>query len=445
MAKELIHGGFSESYGLLPAYAEMIKRTNPGSYALVTWTKEIVGATPHFKSCFFSFACMIKGFFEGCRPIIGIDGAHLSGTYKGQMLTAIAIDGNNEIFPIAYGIVDGETGDTWAYFFRCLRQMFRNFGVHREDWTFISDRMRGVDGAVYEVFPQATRRVCAQHLYSNCKQAGWHGTAFHKSFWVAANAYNPYVYNKAMEKIAKIDPKAVDYLSQVPEQWSRHKFEPHVVCDHNTTNFVESFNACTKPFRDMPVYTLMEEARSWCMKKIGSRFDKAVEMGPNQLTEYAAGLLGEGNIYEVKEGDVKYPIKFDARTCGCGVWQISGIPCRHGLRVIYHQRLEATDFVSHYFKGQAYKLTYSEHIHPMPDPTQWPSFDLPIILPPPMKRASGRPPKLRKRGKHDPKRGKRNSTVRCAAAAGSQQGRDQGASSSQQQRNASSKGKRKRT
>ncbi|XP_056690834.1 uncharacterized protein [Spinacia oleracea] len=128
----------------------------------------------------------------------------------------------------------------------------------------------------------------------------------------------------------------------------------------------------------------------------------------------------------------------------------------------------------------------------MPDPTQWLSFDLPIILPPPMKRASGRPPNLRKRGKHDPKRGKRNSTVRCgkckevghnartcrggatakqkkaaaaaAAAAGggafgsagaagaagsgvagSQQGGDQGASSSQQQRNASSKGKRKRT
>ncbi|XP_056692217.1 uncharacterized protein [Spinacia oleracea] len=214
-----------------------------------------------------------------------------------------------------------------------------------------------------------------------------------------------------MEKIAKIDPKVVDYLSQVPKQWSRHKFEPQVVCDHNTTNFVESFNACTKPFRDMPVYTLMEEAGKWCMKKIGSRFGKAIEMGPNQLTEYAAGVLEErsqqsrfcsvtaavGGEYEVKEGAVKYPIKLDARTCGCGVWQISGIPCRHGLRVIYHQRLEATDFVSHYFKGQAYKLTYSEHMHPMPDPTQWPSFDLPIILPPPMKRASGRPPKLRKR------------------------------------------------
>ncbi|XP_056695452.1 uncharacterized protein [Spinacia oleracea] len=203
------------------------------------------------------------------------------------------------------------------------------------------------------------------------------------------------------------------------------------------------------------------------------------------FTRFCSVTVAGGGEYEVKEGAVKYPIKFDARTCGCGVWQISGIPCRHGLRVIYHQRLEATDFVSHYFKGQAYKLTYSEHIHPMPDPTQWPSFDLPIILPPPMKRASGRPPNLRKRGKHDPKRGKRNSTVRCgkckevghnartcrggatakqkkaaaaaaagafgsagaagSGAAGLQQGGDQGASSSQQQRNASSKGKRKRT
>ena len=66
----------------------------------------------------------MRGFLGGRRPIIGIDGAHLSGYYKGVMLTAVAIDKNNEIFVLAYGIVDIESIDSWTYFFRNLRCLF---------------------------------------------------------------------------------------------------------------------------------------------------------------------------------------------------------------------------------------------------------------------------------------------------------------------------------
>ena len=112
--------------------------------------------------------------------------------------------------------------------------------------------------AVRETFPRATRRVCCQHLYMNCKNNGFSGSAFHKLFWIAANAYNEYVFGKAMEKISEYNANATAYLNSCIEQWSRHKFDSTVCCDHNTTNFVESFNACTKPFRDMPVFSLLE-------------------------------------------------------------------------------------------------------------------------------------------------------------------------------------------
>ncbi|XP_057250284.1 uncharacterized protein LOC125496971 [Beta vulgaris subsp. vulgaris] len=428
MTKEHIHGGFAKSYSLLPAYAEVIKKTNPGSYALVTWTRGSVAATPQFKACFFSFAAQVRGFLKGCRPIIGIDGAHLSGYYKGCLLTAVSIDGNNEIFVIAYSIVDTESGETWGYFFQNLRLLFSKEGITRDDWTFISDRMKGVETSLYNVFPKATRRVCAQHLYSNCKNGGWSGTAFHKLFWIAADAYNDYVYEKALKKITELDPAATEYLQQVDEgQWSRHVFDPKVCCDHNTTNFVESFNACTKPYRDLPVLTLLEAIRSWCMKRIGVRFDKAMDLDPSHITEYAKKIIKErgdesrfcyltragGGEFEVRDGHVLFPIKLENGTCGCGVWQGTGIPCKHVLRVIFDQRREPNDFVSPYFKGTSYKLTYAEHIHPMPDSTQWPSFQLPQIEPPPFKRGAGRPPKQRKRGRFDPKKGKRNSTVKC--------------------------------
>ncbi|XP_010695391.2 uncharacterized protein LOC104908037 [Beta vulgaris subsp. vulgaris] len=394
MTKEQMYGGFSESYGLLPAYAEMIKRTNTGSYALVTWTTNSSNNTPKFKACFFSFATQFKGFLRRCRPIIAVDGTHLSGFYKGILLTVVGIDGNNEIFQIAYGIVDIESKDSWTYSFRNLKLVFQSQGVNKDDWTFISDRMRGVEGALLEI---------------------------------AANAYNLYVYNKAMEKITKVDPKATEYLDKAEEQWSRHVFDPVVCCDHKTTNFVESFNACIKPFRDLPVLTLLEEIRGWCMKKMGARFDRAVDMEPTDLTEYATKLLevradesrffhvveAGGGEFEVLDDHVHFPIRLETRTCGCGKWQGTGIPCKHGLRVIFDQRLNSHDYVSEYYKGAAYKETYASHIHPMPNSSQWPEFELPVIHPPPFKRCAGRPAKQRRRGPNEKKKGKRSSTIKC--------------------------------
>ncbi|XP_021774652.1 uncharacterized protein LOC110738561 [Chenopodium quinoa] len=369
--KEMIHGFFGEAYSLLPRYAEMVKETNPGSYALVTWTQLFANVQPRFKACFFSFAAQVRGFLRGCRPIIGIDGAHLSGYYKGIMLTAVGIDGNNEIFVFAYGIVSTESVETWGYFMRNLKCLFQKEGRNRDDWTFISDRMK-----------------------------------------VVADAYNPYVFNKAMEKIHAYNPKVVDYLNSTTEVWSRHQFEPAICCDHNTTNFVESFNSCTKPYRDLPVLKLLEAIRQWS----------------GELTEYATKILQTrsdesrfcyatpcgGNEFEVRDQHVYFPIKLGAGTCGCGKWQLSGIPCKHVLRVIYHQRLQAVDFVSPYFKGRAYKSTYAEHMHPMPDQTQWPSFNLPDILPPPVKRSAGRPKKQRRRGASEARKGKRHSTIKCS-------------------------------
>ena len=127
------------------------------------------------------------------------------------------------------------------------------------------------------------------------------------------------------------------------------------------------------------------------------------------LSETKAG----GLEFEVRDGHVIFPIDLNQRSCGCGKWKGTGIPCKHGLRVIFHQRLEPKDFVSYYFKGRAYKETYGDHIHPMPDNSQWPPFNLPIIQPPPIKRSAGRPTKQRKRAIFDPKKGKRNSSVKC--------------------------------
>ncbi|KAG6479661.1 hypothetical protein ZIOFF_063129 [Zingiber officinale] len=50
-----------------------------------------------------------KGFLEGCKPSIGFDGCHLKGPYGDVLLSAIGLDGNNRLFPIAFTIVESES------------------------------------------------------------------------------------------------------------------------------------------------------------------------------------------------------------------------------------------------------------------------------------------------------------------------------------------------
>lgn len=65
----------------------------------------------------------LKRALKGCRKIVGVDGTHLSGPFKGIILIAIGLDGDNGSFPIACAIVDKENKANWVYFFTCLRQV----------------------------------------------------------------------------------------------------------------------------------------------------------------------------------------------------------------------------------------------------------------------------------------------------------------------------------
>ena len=76
-----INGSHEDAYKYLPKYCEEIKRSNPGSMAVL----EINEATNQFKRMFICFAASSMGFGY-CRPILGLDGTHLKYKYQGTIL-----------------------------------------------------------------------------------------------------------------------------------------------------------------------------------------------------------------------------------------------------------------------------------------------------------------------------------------------------------------------
>ncbi|GJY65346.1 mutator type transposase [Tanacetum coccineum] len=81
-----------------------------------------------------------EGFKAGGRELLGLDGAFMKGQYPGQLITAVSVDGNNGIYPVAYGIVESESKDSWIWFLNCLGddiELYRN-----SNFTFITDRQK---------------------------------------------------------------------------------------------------------------------------------------------------------------------------------------------------------------------------------------------------------------------------------------------------------------
>lgn len=63
-----------------------------------------------------SFKAQRVGFMRGCRRFIGLDGAHLKSIYGGVLLSAVTMDANNGIFPLAVAVCEGENRDSWTWF-----------------------------------------------------------------------------------------------------------------------------------------------------------------------------------------------------------------------------------------------------------------------------------------------------------------------------------------
>ncbi|XP_019160632.1 PREDICTED: uncharacterized protein LOC109157166 [Ipomoea nil] len=305
----------------------------------------------------------------------------------GQLLTAVGIDANDGIFPLAYAIVEGETKQSWIWFLKHVKKDLEISYEHNV--AFISDKQKGLIPAFETMFPLANHRFCVQHLHSNMKVAGFQGRAIKDCLWAAARATTINSFTQAMRNIKELDVDVFAWLSDKhPSEWSKSHFSTTPQCDILVNNISECFNSMILEARKQPQIACLEGLRKQimvrlfdCRKKASAWKSKicpriVAKIEANEKAD--AGYLCDQCDYELFEVRGKWEdqqeVDLCKKSCSYGKWQLKGIPCKHVIRAIWMKNGKETvvDYVSLFYSTDSYLKTYAGSIKPMSGPEEWP-------------------------------------------------------------------------
>ncbi|KAL5574739.1 hypothetical protein UlMin_016438 [Ulmus minor] len=200
-ARDEVLGPASDSYGLLSSYCHVLKKNNPGSVTKIM--KDTYGVS-------------IEGW-KHCRPVIVVDGTFLKANHGGILFVACAKDGNNGIFPLAFGVGESENNKAWEWFFTSLKEAIGG----REELCIVSDRHLSIANTIKKVYPEAHHGICMHHLKENLIKH-YMVAGLRDLFFKAARAYRHSEFEKYMSEMSSLNLKIKDYLLEIgPGRWAR--------------------------------------------------------------------------------------------------------------------------------------------------------------------------------------------------------------------------------
>ncbi|XP_025681336.1 uncharacterized protein [Arachis hypogaea] len=322
--------------------------------------------------------------FRHCKPIVQVDGTHLYGKYKGCLLVAVSQDGNNNIVPIAFAIVEGETSDAWHFFLSNLRQHV----VTRDGVGLISDRHESINAAVERSNgawspPRAFHMFCIRHIESNFLRKF---KAPYLQKLVVNIGYSRTVreYEVRYERLRERGEAYTNWLNRIPREQYALAFDGGYRWGHMTTNLVECINSVLKGARNLPI-TALVKATFYRLNELFTRKRAEAEARINAghvfseivTSKLHANQLASGNIqvscfdhqnevFEVREmpSGMEFAVDLCGLRCDCGEFQMDQV-----------------------------RRVYRARFRPLGNPATWPAYNGPRFIPNPYLRqvTKGRP------------------------------------------------------
>ena len=153
-----VFGDEAESFKRIPSFLENLSQVDPQTY----WRLEI-------QDCQFFHLFIAPGptqeAFRWCRSFIALDGTFWKTRWNLTLLIAAAMDGDNQILPLAWGFVPTESGDNWSFFLSHFRHTFPS--IDDAKITIISDQSKELKPVLAAEFLNIIYIYCCYHLDKN--------------------------------------------------------------------------------------------------------------------------------------------------------------------------------------------------------------------------------------------------------------------------------------
>ncbi|RYR26813.1 hypothetical protein Ahy_B02g061115 isoform F [Arachis hypogaea] len=467
MAKQkavgLIYGDWDESYSEIPRWVLGVQLTMPGTVAVLRTSPVRVGgqvdeSQAYFHRLFWTFPPCIEAF-RHCKPLVSIDGTHLYGKYEGTLLIAIAQDGNSNILPVAFALVEGENAESWTFFLSHLRQHV----TPQPGLLVISDRHNGIKSALEApdggwLPPSAYRAFCIRHVAANFALT-FKGKDARRLLVNAAYAKTEVEFDYWFDILRSEDPAMCEWANRIDYSlWTQHRDEGRRF-GHMTTNISECVNSILKGVRNLPVASLVKatygrlaelfvrkgreaEAQMGTGQQFSQHLVKCIEANLKTARCFTVTLYDRDNSeFTVAETTPTgtfslgtYRVSLASRTCDCGYFQALHFPCQHALACCAYARVSWSSYVHSVYQISSVFNVYRMGFTPPIPEGYWPPYDGPTVIPDPNRRRAreGRPRSTRIRtnmDEADPNRPKRcglcrqpgHTRRRCPQVVGSSQ------------------------
>ncbi|XP_054825662.1 uncharacterized protein LOC129323092 [Prosopis cineraria] len=401
-ALEEIHGLPQQSYMLIPWLCEKLKETDLDT--VVKWVPRQIIDLIDF--------------------LLHMDAAS-KGFSKGILLLASAIDANNDLFPLAYAIVGGETYDNWAWFLENVKEI-----THQVQLTIVSDRHNAIVGAMRAIFDGNRHAFCYRHVKENYSSEftkinrgirridGMTKEDALKLLDNIAYARLEKEFHVVMGHLIFFSPQLARWL-EINEDincWALARF-PYKRWDNITSNHAESFNAWLVKERKHHICALINKHRAKLARKLyNSKIEMAnwsngvgscVEAKLRENALRAEVMVAEHysvNMILVKVGNNDLRVNLTLRECSCQEWQMVGILCAHACAAIKLVQGNVYSYVEECYTIRAQEKIYSSTMIPMetidmPQLTElhYEDYEKNIFLEPPLTtRPPGQPPTKRR-------------------------------------------------
>ena len=118
--------------------------------------------------------------------------------------------------------------------------------------------------------------------------------------------------------------------------------------------------------------------------------------------------MGQTSTKSKDHGKINMLLTWGKRVCSCRKWELTGIPCRHVIAVLFDKADngesvgELYTYVHRVHWLETWKAAYANKVEPIKGRSMWPASDCPMkIRPPPHHNQPGRPKRKRQQSMNE--------------------------------------------